>query len=94
MPRRRNEKGATAAKRKWCHGNISVPVAHGDTGAKEVGVSVSCKDGGVIPDTGFPWDDGMVIVEHARTNRHGANIRFISFNTCIRSRKVFSGLYL
>src|SRR3954465_10326778 len=20
--------------RKWCHGNISVPVAHGDTGAK------------------------------------------------------------
>ena len=39
----RNEKGATAAKqkmvprqhiRKSCHGNISVPVAHGDTGAK------------------------------------------------------------
>ena len=47
----RNEKGATAAKQKWCHGgetkmvprqhirkwchdNISVPVAHRDTGAK------------------------------------------------------------
>ena len=54
----RNEKGATAAKQKWCHGNISVPVAHGDTGAKEVGVSVSCKDGGVIPATGFPRDGG------------------------------------
>ena len=26
---------------------------------KEVGVSVSCKDGGVIPDSGFPRDGGM-----------------------------------
>ena len=54
----RKEKGATAVKRKWCHGNIPVPVAHGDTGAKEVGVSVSCKDGGVIPATGPPCGDG------------------------------------
>ena len=30
----RNKKGATAAKQKWCHGNIPVPVTHGDTGAK------------------------------------------------------------
>ena len=30
----RNEKGATAAKQKWCHGNISVPVAHRDTSTK------------------------------------------------------------
>ena len=30
----RNEKGATAARKKWCHGNIPVPVTHGDTGAK------------------------------------------------------------
>ena len=52
VPRRRNKNGATATYpkmmprqhiRKWCHGNISVPVAHGDTGAKEVGVSESCK---------------------------------------------------
>ena len=28
------KKGATAVKRKWCHCNISVPIAHGDTGAK------------------------------------------------------------
>ena len=30
----RKEKGATAVKQKWCHGNIPVPVTHGDTGAK------------------------------------------------------------
>ena len=30
----RNEKGATAAIQKWCHGNIPVPVTHVDTGAK------------------------------------------------------------
>ena len=30
----RKEKGATAAKQKWCHGNIPILVAHGDTGAK------------------------------------------------------------
>ena len=53
------KKGATAVKRKWCHGNISVPIAHGDTGAKEVAVSVSCKDGGVLPDSGLPRYDGM-----------------------------------
>ena len=30
----RKEKGATAVKRKWCHGNIPVQVTHGGTGAK------------------------------------------------------------
>ena len=30
--------------RKWCHGNISVPVAHGDTGAKGgVRMCATCK---------------------------------------------------
>ena len=65
----RKEKGATAVKRKWCHGNISVPIAHGDTGAKEVGVSVSCKDGGVLPNSGFPRDGGMANEERAKTIR-------------------------
>ena len=53
VPRRRNRNGATATYpkmmpqqhiRKWCHGNISVPVAHRDTGAKgRRDVSESCK---------------------------------------------------
>ena len=75
------KKGATAVKRKWCHGNISVPIAHGDTGAKEVGVSVSCKDGGVLPDSGFPRYGGMAIEERAKTSLgNGANTS-ISYNT-------------
>ena len=61
MPRQRN--------RKWCHGNISVPVAHGDTGAKEMGVSMSRKDGGVLPDSGFPRDGDMANEECAKTIR-------------------------
>ena len=62
----RNKKGATAAKQKWCHGNISFPVAHGDTGAKEVGVNESSKDGGVLPDSGFPWVGGMAKEGHRK----------------------------
>ena len=70
----RKEKGATAVKRKWCYGNIPVSVAHGDTGAKEVGVSVSCKDGGVLPDFGFPRDGGMANKGRVKTSHgHGAN---------------------
>ena len=95
------KKGATAVKRKWCHGNISVPIAHGDTGAKEVGVSVSCKDGGVLPDSGFPRDGGMANEERAKTSLgHGANTS-ISYNThafvhgrrlgVIPSKRAFSG---
>ena len=80
------KKGATAVKRKWCHGNISVPIAHGDTGAKEVGVSVSCKDGGVLPDCRFPRYGGMAIEERAKTSLgHGAHTSN-SYNTCIRTR--------
>ena len=88
------KKGATAVKRKWCHGNISVPIAHGDTGAKEVGVSVSCKDGGVLPDSGFPRYGGMAIEERAKTSLgHGANTS-ISYNTHAFVHGVVSGLYL
>ena len=77
------------------HGNISVLVAHGDTGAKEVWQE-SAKDGGVIPVTGFPRVDDMANEGRATTSLgHGANIRFISYNTCIRSwAVVISGLYL
>ena len=50
--------GATAVKRKWCHSNISVPIAHGDTGAKEVGVSVSCK---MVGCSRLPGSHGLVV---------------------------------
>ena len=42
--------------RKWCHNNLLVPITHWDTGAKEqvCGCAEHAKDGGVIPDTGFP----------------------------------------
>ena len=43
-------------------------------------MSVSCKDGGVIPDSGFPRDGGMANEERAKTNGHGANTS-ISYNT-------------
>ena len=48
---------------------------------KEIGVSVSCKDGGVIPDSGFPRDGDMANEERAKTSLgHGANTS-ISYNT-------------
>ena len=81
------------AERKGCHGSEtkmvprqhSVPVAHGDTGAKEVSVSVSCKDGGVLPDSGFPRYGGMAIEERAKSSLgHGAHTSN-SYNTSIRS---------
>ena len=51
----------TVVERKGCHGNISVPVTHRDTGAKEqvCGCAKRAKDGGVLPVTGFPRVDGM-----------------------------------
>ena len=45
--------------RKLCHDNISVPVAHGDTGAKGSERERVMQDGGVLPATGFPRDCGM-----------------------------------
>ena len=51
--RGRNERGATATDPKMMPRNISVPVAHGDAGAKEVWRE-RAKDGGVIPDSGCP----------------------------------------
>ena len=87
------KKGATAVKRKWYHGNISVLIAHGDTGAKEVGVSMSCKDGGVLPDSGFPREVGMANKERAKTSLgHDANTS-ISYNMHSFTG-VVSGLYL
>ena len=38
-----NERGATTTNGKWCHGNISVPVAHRDTGVKKVWIYGACK---------------------------------------------------
>ena len=61
----RKEKGATTVKRKWCHGNIPVPVTHGGTGAKGSGRERVMQDGGVIPDSGFPRDGGMANEERA-----------------------------
>ena len=52
------------------------------------------RDGGVLPVTGFPRYGGMAIEERAKTSLgHGANTS-ISYNTCIRSTDVVSGLYL
>ena len=48
---------------------------------KKWGVSVSCKDGGVLPDSGFPRYGGMAIEERAKTSLgNGANTS-ISYNT-------------
>ena len=66
----RNEKGATAAKPKWCHGNIiengatatypkMVPRQHIGSGSSrrywcKRRRADACMDGGVIPDSGCP----------------------------------------
>ena len=44
-------------------------------------MSVSCKDGGVLPNSGFPRYGGMAIEERAKTSLgNGANTS-ISYNT-------------
>ena len=73
--------------------HIGYPVAHGDTSAKGSDGSVSCKDGGVLPITGFPHVGGKVKEEHVRNNSDMVQTR-ASHTTHIRSRKVVSGLYL
>ena len=67
VPRRRNMPRQHI--RKWCHGNISVPVAHRDTSAKGSERERVMQDGGVIPDSGFPRDGGMANEEHAQNKR-------------------------
>ena len=58
------------------------------------GCAQHARDGGVLPTTGFPRDGGMANEERAKTSLgHGANTS-ISYNTCIRSTGVISGLYL
>ena len=63
---------------------------------KKVGVSVSCKDGGVLPNSGFPRDGGMAKEGHRKDNSITVQNSSISYNqACIRSRAVvISGLYL
>ena len=85
---------ATAVKRKWYHGNISVPIAHGDTGAKEVGVSVSCKDGGVLPDSGFPRVSGMEVRNVQRPLSETVQTRDPHTTHTHSFTGVVSGLYL
>ena len=51
---------------KWCHGNISVPVAHGDTGTKGSERERVMQDGGVIPTSGFPRDGGTAKEGHRK----------------------------
>ena len=82
--------------RKWCHGNIPVPIAHGDTGAKgKVTRAWRTIEGGVIPDTGFPQDGGMTKEEHRNKQSQTVQTRGSSHTPhSIRSRKVVSGLYL
>ena len=106
-----NEKGATAAKQKWCHGNISendatatypkmMPRQHIGSGSspryqcKGSGRERVMQDGGVIPDSGFPRDGGMAKEGHRKDNSFMVQNSSISYNTCIRSRAVISGLYL
>ena len=80
--------------RKWCHSNISVPVAHGDTGAKGK-VTGACKNGGLIPVTGFPHvGDKAKEGQRAPTIRAWSKHEHLIHHTCIRSRAVVSGLYL
>src|SRR3954464_5740362 len=72
----RKEKGATAVKRKWCHGNESengatatyrfwqlmeIPVQ------KEACRERVMQDGGVIPATGFPRVSGMETGDNSNT---------------------------
>ena len=66
--------------------HIGSPVAHGDTGAKGSDGSVSCKDGGVLPITGFPHVGGKVKEERARNNSDTVQPRASHTSHNIRSR--------
>ena len=79
----------TMAERNGCHGNISVPVAYRDTGAK--GSERVMQDGGVIPTTGFPRDGGTAKEGHRKDDSITVQNSSISFNTCIRSTAVVLG---
>ena len=47
---------------------------------KEVSVSESCKDGGVLPNSGFPWDGGMAKEGHRKDNSITVQNSSISYN--------------
>ena len=71
--------------RKWCHDNISVPVAHRDTDAKGSGSECVMQDDGVIPVAGFPRVDGMATRNSQRTTPTRGNTWFNSYTASIRS---------
>ena len=90
----RKEKGATAVKRKWCHGNIPVPVTHGGTGAKGSERERVMQDDGVIPASGFPQVSGMETSDNSDTVQmahliqhmhsvHGGRLGGYTFEACI-----------
>ena len=56
------------AERRGCHGNIPMIRQLVEMSVqKKVGVSVSCKDGGVLPATGFPRVSGMETSDNSDT---------------------------
>ena len=72
-----NEATATITKmvprrhiRKWCHGNISVSIAHGGTGAKGSERERVMQDGRVNPASGFPQVSGMQTSDNSNTVGH------------------------
>ena len=91
----RKEKGATAMKQKWCHGNIPVIRQLIERPVQTKMWMTYAKEGGVIPNSGFARDDGMAKEGHRKDNSITVQNSSISYNqACIRSRAVISGLYL
>ena len=67
--------------------HIGYPVAHGDTGAKGSDGRVSCKDGGVLPITGFPHVGGKAKEgQRAPNNSDTEQTRAFHTTRNIRSR--------
>ena len=89
------KRGATATITKTVAWHVPVPVTRLRCRCKrKSGGSVSCKDGGVLPDTGSPRVSGKRGGPSKGQLGHGADNGCISYNTCKRSRTVVSGLYL
>ena len=78
------------AEGKRCHGGETkmVPRQHSDdpttrreVGAKESGRERAMQDGGVLPNSGFPLDDGMAKEGHCKDNSITVQNASISYNT-------------
>ena len=79
--------GAMAAF--WFRYSIKIPMQRGSVR------NVTCKDGGVPPDTGFPHvGDKAKEGQRALTIRAWSKHEHLIHHTCIRSWAVVSGLYL